>query len=110
MLKIEAFKFLAVKVRKVGNFLGICPSPCESGSTVKGHGGIGKQGRAYGRKVMYMCGLSAKRVNIYCKEFYKRLLKKGKSKKVALVAVAYKLLRQAFGVLKNRVPFNPNLA
>lgn len=96
--------------KKVGSYLGICPSPCESGTSVKGHGEIGKQGRAYGRKVMYMCGLSAKRVNIYCKDFYERLLKRGKSKKVALVAVAYKLLRQAFGVLKNRVPFNPNLA
>lgn len=96
--------------KKVGSFLGICPSPCESGSSVKGHGGISKRGRAYARKIMYLCGLSAIRANRYCKEFYERLLSKGKSKKLALVAVAYKLIRKAFGVLKSGIPFRADLA
>jgi len=59
---------------------------------------------------MYLCGLSAIRANRYCKEFYERLLSKGKSKKLALVAVAYKLIRQAFGVLKSGIPFRADLA
>jgi hypothetical protein len=33
---------------------------------------------------------------------------KGKAKKLALVAVAHKLLRQAYGVLKSRRPFDEN--
>jgi len=41
---------------------------------------------------------------------YERLLSRGKSKKAALVAVAAKLLRQAFGVLKSGTPFNAELA
>jgi len=36
-------------------------------------------------------------------------LKKGKSKKLALVAVGHKLLRQCFGVLRSGKEFNPSL-
>jgi hypothetical protein len=33
---------------------------------------------------------------------------KDKAKKLALVAVAHKLLRQAYGALKNKRPFDEN--
>jgi hypothetical protein len=55
-----------------------------------------------------MVALSAIRFNKYCRELYKRLVSKGKAKKLALVAVAHKLLRQAYGVLKNIRPFDEN--
>jgi hypothetical protein len=45
-----------------------------------------------------MCSLSATRYNLSCKELYKRLLKKGKAKNVALLAVANKLIRQIFAI------------
>lgn len=93
------------RAKQLGSYLGICPSPKESGSSVKGQGRISKRGSPYGRKIMYLCGLSAIRVNRYCKELYERLINKGKSKCLALIAVAYKLLRQAFGVLKRGEPF-----
>jgi hypothetical protein len=48
------------------------------------------------------------RFNKYCRELYERLVSKGKAKKLALVAVAHKLLRQAYGVLKNKRPFDEN--
>jgi hypothetical protein len=38
-----------------------------------------------------------------------QVLSKGRAKKLALVAVAHKLLRQAYGVLKNKRPFDENL-
>jgi predicted nuclease of restriction endonuclease-like (RecB) superfamily len=41
-------------------------------------------------------------------ELYERLVSKGKAKKLALVTVAHKLLRQAYGVLKSRRPFDEN--
>jgi Transposase IS116/IS110/IS902 family. len=72
---------------------------------VKGKGSIKKRGNAYVRQVFYMCALSAVRCNRYCKDLYERLLGKGKSKTEALVAVAHKLLRQCYGVLKSRTPF-----
>jgi len=46
--------------------------------------------------------------DVYCRELYERLVSKGKAKKLALVAVAHKLLRQAYGVLKNKRPFDEN--
>jgi transposase len=48
------------------------------------------------------------RFNKYCRELYERLVSKGKAKKLALVAVAHKLLRQTYGVLKSRRPFDEN--
>jgi hypothetical protein len=51
------------------------------------------------RKLLYLCALSAKRYNTACRELYERLLKQGKKKKVALIAVANKLIKQAFSLL-----------
>ena len=93
------------RAKEIASFVGICPSPVESGSSVKGKGSIKKRGNAYVRQVFYMCALSAVRCNRYCKDLYERLLGKGKSKTEALVAVAHKLLRQCYGVLKSRMPF-----
>jgi transposase len=83
----------------------LTPSPVESGSSVRGKGSIKKRGNPYVRQVFYMCALSAVRSNPYCKDLYERLLERGKSKTEALVAVAHKLLRQCYGVLKSRTPF-----
>jgi len=46
--------------------------------------------------------------NELLKAQYIRLLQNGKSKKQAIVAVAHKLLRIAFGVLKHNRPFSAN--
>jgi hypothetical protein len=37
------------------------------------------------------------------------LINKGKAKKLALIAVEYKLITQAFGVLKSGQPFREDL-
>jgi hypothetical protein len=41
-------------------------------------------------------------------ELYERLVSKGKAKKLASVTIAHKLLRQAYGVLKSKRPFDEN--
>ena len=41
-----------------------------------------------------------------CKQLYERLVAKGKNKKLALIAVCNKLLKQVFGVVKNQTIFN----
>jgi hypothetical protein len=64
-------------------------------------------GNLYVRKILYMAVLSAIRFNKYCRELYERLVSKGTAKKLALVAVAHKLLRQTHGV-KSRRPFDEN--
>jgi len=90
------------------SFAGIAPAPYESGTSVKGRGSISKRGSTFARKMLYMGALVATIHNSFIKQQYQRLLQNGKSKMVALVAAANKLLRQAFGVLKSGKPFDIN--
>ena len=47
-----------------------------------------------------MCSFTARKRNKACHDLYIRLLNKGKSKKVALIAVANKLLKQSLAIAK----------
>lgn len=93
------------KGKQVTSYLGICPSPYESGTSVKRSGRIMKKGNPYIRKILFLCALSASRFNKACRELYERLIQNGKEKRVALVAVANKLIRQAFAVIKHKTPY-----
>ncbi|HTN21698.1 MAG TPA: hypothetical protein VL125_14540 [Pelobium sp.] len=53
------------------------------------------------RAMLYVCAWTAKKCNRACRELYERLLAKGKAKKLALIAVANKLLKQAFSIAVN---------
>ncbi|PAX96668.1 IS110 family transposase, partial [Bordetella pertussis] len=50
------------------------------------------------------------RHNPHIRALYQRLLKAGKSKKAALGAAMRKQVHLCFGVLKNRIPYQPNYA
>ena len=82
--------------------------PYESGTSVKGRGKISKRGSSYARKILFMCSFSACKHNKQCADLYSRMVAAGKAKKVALIAVANKLIRQAFGILKSGKPYNAN--
>ena len=69
---------------------------------------ISKQGGSLLRHTLYMCALNAKATNGGCKELFDRLVAKGKNKKLAVIAVANKLLKQVFGVVKNVCLFDRN--
>jgi hypothetical protein len=58
--------------------------------------------------LLYMCARSAKKYNRACRELYERLQAKGKAKKLALIAVANKLLKQAFAIVKNKTTYVEN--
>lgn len=79
-------------------YVGLCPRIFESGTSVKGKARICKMGMARVRKTLYMAAMKAKSCNEYCKELYDRLKEKKKNGKLALIAVANKLLRQAFAI------------
>jgi len=93
--------------KKLSAYLGLCPRIYESGSSVKGKARICKLGMSRIRAMLYMCSWSAIKANVACKELYDRLLEKGKAKMLALIAVANKLLRQAFAIAKNGVQYQP---
>jgi transposase len=90
------------------SFIGIAPSPYQSGSSIFGHGSISKKGNTFARKMLFMGALSAMTYNPLIKQQYQRLIQNGKCKMVALIAIANKLLRQAFGVLKSGIAFDEN--
>ena len=46
--------------------------------------------------------------NKACRELFSRLVEKGKSKKLALIAVANKLIKQALAIAKNGGLYNEN--
>lgn len=94
--------------KQVSSFIGVNPSPFQSGSSVKGRGSISKKGNSYLRKLLYMATLSAIQSNKSCAELYERLVLKGKNKRLALIAVANKLVRQMFAIVKYNRMYNEN--
>ncbi len=55
-----------------------------------------------------MPAICASRYNPVLREFYQRLLERGKSKMAAVGAVMRKLLHIVYGALKHNRPFDPN--
>lgn len=93
--------------KKIASFIGITPAIKESGKSLKKYSGITKQGNSSLRTLFYLAALSASRHNYACKILYDRLLAKGKRKKTALIAVANKLIKQLFAIVKyNRTFIN----
>lgn len=105
----NGFKNFA-SAKQACSFVGIAPAPYESGTSVKGRGSISKRGSPFARKMLYMGALVATIHNPLIRQQYQKLVEVGKSKMIALVAAANKLLRQAFGVLKSGKPFAANYA
>ena len=94
--------------RQLAAFAGIAPAPNDSGNTQQpAH--ISKLGNPRIRRAFYMAALSALRSNRF-KAFYARLRAKGKPAKVAIIAVAHKLLELAFVLLQKRQMFQPEYA
>lgn len=89
-------------------YVGLAPRIYESGKSVRGKSAICKMGMDHVRKLLYMCAQSARRANPACKVFFERLRLAGKPFKVALIAVAAKLLKQAFAIAKSGLAFQPN--
>ena len=72
----------------------------QSGSSIKGRQRISKIGNQKLRNLLFMCSFNACKYNKACKDLYERIVAKGKSKKLALIAVCNKLLKQAFAIAK----------
>lgn len=88
-------------IKQLSSYVGLAPRVYESGTSVKGKGHITKMGNKYLRKLLYLCAWSAKRYNNQCKLMYERLSAKGKPERVIKIAIANKLLRQAFAIGSN---------
>lgn len=94
--------------KEIAKLVGVAPLNRDSG-TYRGQRSIWG-GRAHVRSKLYMSALVAIRHNDPLKDFYTRLRDNGKAAKVALVAVARKLLTILNSIIKTATPWNPNLA
>jgi transposase len=74
----------------------------------KGKTSISKKGNTFIRKALFMPALSACRANPQMKLFYQRLISKGKNKKLAIIAVARKLLLLIYTLWNSNSVYIPN--
>lgn len=87
---------------------GLDPKISKSGgSSKKPH--ISRKGNVYLRRALFMPAFVAIRWQPHFRDFYQRLLERGKPKRVAQVAAMRKMLHAIFGMIKNDSPFNPDL-
>lgn len=83
------------------SYAGLTPIIRQSGTSVNGRARISKIGNQKLRNLLFMCSFNACKYNKACKAIYDRIVAKGKSKKLALIAVCNKLLKQAFAIAKS---------
>jgi transposase len=96
--------------KQLASFVGIAPRVIQSGKMKMRSVSICKMGQGRLRQILYMAAISASQHNPGCKALFERLTQRGKPFKVALIAVAHKLLRQAFAVARFNQPFDPKLS
>jgi len=97
-------------VKQVSSYLGLSPRIYDSGTSVKGKRRICKMGMSRIRAMLYVCSWSAIKCNKACRELYARLVEKGKAKMVALIAVANKLIKQAFAIVTKGLVYEENFS
>lgn len=94
------------KASALCSYAGLTPTIRQSGSSVRGQARISKVGNQKLRNLLFMCSFTACKHNKACREIYERIIAKGKSKKLALMAVCNKLLKQAFAIIKSGVKYD----
>ena len=88
------------------SFVGLAPVEKRSGTSVRGRSSISKRGNPILRNLLFMCSFNACKSNKKCRQLYERIVAKGKSKKLALIAVGNKLIKQMFGLIKNEAMYD----
>lgn len=86
--------------REIASLVGVAPFTRQSGQW-RGKSMIAG-GRSSARAALFMAALSASRYNPVLRDFYQRLLARGKPKMVALIAVARKLLTILNAMLRDK--------
>lgn len=93
----------------VAKYGALTPRIYQSGS-ITHLGRINRDGRQEVRRVLLQCAHVIVRMRSYAarplQEFFERIMRR-RGKKIAIVAVARKLLTIAYGVLKSKIPYDP---
>ena len=93
--------------KRIAALVGVAPFNDDSGHR-RGKRRV-KGGRSSVRNVLYMAALSASKFNPILNRFYQSMIKRGKEKKVALIACMRKLLTFLNAILRDHKQWNPSL-
>lgn len=91
--------------KQLTRYLGLSPNYQQSGTSVNFKGHINRNGDISLRSQLYVAAFASLRCNKECRACYDRLRSNGKPGKVAVIAVANKLVRQAFAVVTHEKPY-----
>ena len=98
---------LITSEKQITSYAGLDIVIRESGKQ-QGKPAISKKGNKHLRRAVFMPALAASRFNPVLKAFYVRLVQTKANKKVALLAVARKILCLIYTLWKKNVPYDPN--
>ena len=87
--------------KQVSRYLGICPTYQQSGTSINVKGHINRNGDSALRSQLYVASWCVSQHNAECNTLSTRLKEKGKPGKLIMIAVANKVIRQCFAVVKN---------
>ena len=94
--------------KQLSRFIGLSPTIRTSGTSIRGRSRICKTGNRDLRNLLFMCSFSACKHNKACADLFGRITSKGKSEKLALIAVCNKLLKQALAIAKSGLIYDEN--
>jgi transposase len=110
MFLIEFGSFKTFKsARSAAAYAGITPFTRRSGSSLASPGSISRMGNSRIRQVLYMAAQAAAKYNPVFKAQYNKLRAAGKAYKVAICAIARRLVHVAYGIIKYQRPFDETL-
>jgi transposase len=96
--------------KKLVAHLGVCPKESQSGKYRNPNPRMSKMGNSRVRAVLYRACISAIRFNPVIREFYLRLLAKGKPKKLAICACMRKMIHLFWAIWKYQRTFDATFA
>ena len=91
-------------------FIGTDPSVFQSGSSVNARSSISKRGNAHLRRAIWHMARASTLWNEPLKAYYDKKRSEGKTFKQSVIAVANKLIRIIFSMLKNNTKFDSNFS
>ena len=91
-------------------YVGLDPRPFESGSSVRRRASISRMGAGHLRRRLFLSAFGGIRGTSPLRQFYDRLVARGKAKRLALIAAARKLLIWAWAVFRTGLPFDAHKA
>lgn len=80
---------------------------CKDSGQHKGRRKLTKKGSPECRRLLHNAAMTASRPNAHFHEYYLQLQARGMAKTAALVAIARKIARIAFGILRSKTYFDP---